>query len=367
MTSQKEIEQLRQLLREQSEEAAANELILRRAQKRELSLLEADSLVELFDRMTNGLKESFGIPAVSLVMCDPHHEVRHLVTSLNHQPVPPDVLLVDRLEFLPGVYNQLSEPRLGPFQENQRLLFPFAEDIASSAILPLAREKFVIGSINLGSRDAERFKPDHATDIMAHLGVIASFSLENAVNRARLRLSGLTDPLTDWHNRRYLEVRLKEEIARAQRNGYSISCLMIDIDHFKRVNDSLGHLAGDEVLREVSRRIATQVRESDVAARFGGEEFVVILPDTPERNARNLAERVRRVVRATPILAEQGQALTITVSAGVASIRPKPRVDPLRQGNALIEAADSAMYRAKKTGRDRVLTAETVPIANEID
>ncbi|MDH3767448.1 MAG: sensor domain-containing diguanylate cyclase [Gammaproteobacteria bacterium] len=246
-------------------------------------------------------------------------------------------------------------------------MFPACTGIASIAILPLVREKFLMGSINLGSGDPQRFTPDHATDILEHLGVIASFALENAVNRARLRRSGLTDPLTNWHNRRYLEVRLTEEIARAQRSGYTVSCLMIDVDHFKQVNDSLGHLAGDEVLQEVSRRVATQVRGSDVAARFGGEEFIVVLPDTEQRFARNLAERVRRVVRATPILADEGCALTITVSVGVAATRPRRHSEPKAQGRALLEAADWAMYRAKKTGRDRVITAQSVPIANEID
>ena len=338
-----------------------------RAQKRELSLSDADSIVELFERLTTGLGDSFGIPACTVVLCDPEHEVRHLISEAKDQPVPPGVLLVDRLDDLPGTYQALNKPWLGPFNDSHRRLFAAGHDIASVAILPLARDRHLMGSINLGSGDPQRFTADHATDILAHLGSIASFAIENAVNRARLRLNGLTDALTGWHNRRYLEVRLTEEMARAQRGRESISCLMIDVDHFKRVNDDLGHLAGDEVLREVAHRIMSQVRDSDVAARFGGEEFVVLLPNTEERLARNLAERIRLVVRSTPIRADQNKALTMTVSVGVAATRARRYDDATVQGKLLVEAADAAMYRAKQAGRDKVLTAKSVPATNAID
>ncbi|MDH3588909.1 MAG: sensor domain-containing diguanylate cyclase [Gammaproteobacteria bacterium] len=364
--SDKETKALRQRLATQGAEATANELIFKRAHERQLSILEADSLLSLFEYLTTGLANSYGIPACTLVLCDPEHEIRHLLSALHDTSVPPGVLLVHRLSVFPQLYDSLQKPWLGPFNNAHRPVLP-GGDIKSVAILPLAREHCLIGSINLGATDPQRFTADYATDILEHLGSIASFALENAVNRARLRLSGLTDALTGWHNRRYLEVRLTEEIARAQRSGQWISCLMIDIDRFKQVNDTYGHLAGDEVLREVALRIATQVRGSDVAARFGGEEFVVLLPDTEDRLARNLAERVRRVVRATPILIEADRALTITVSAGVAAARPQRHGDASAQGKALLEAADSAMYRAKKTGRDRVLSARSVSIANEID
>lgn len=366
-TSEKEAEALRRRLTEQAAEATANELILKRAQKRELTLLDADSLVDLFERLTTGLGDSFGIAACTVVLCDPQHELRHLMASAVGQTVPLDVILVDRLLQISNLYAHLEKPSLGPMTAAHRALFPRGHDISSVAILPLARDMRLMGSINIGSGDPQRFTSLHATDIMAHLGSIASFAIENAVNRTRLRLNGVTDALTGWHNRRYLDVRLTEEMARAQRGSATIACLMIDIDHFKMVNDKLGHLAGDEVLKEVSRRIVTQVRNSDVAARFGGEEFVVLLPETDERLARNLAERIRLVVRSTPILVDSDQALTMTVSIGVAAVRPR-RHDRLGiSGRALIEAADAALYRAKSAGRDKVLSAGSVPIANEIN
>src|SRR5208282_6616344 len=96
--------------------------------------------------------------------------------------------------------------------------------------------------------------------------------IENAVNRARLLRAGITDFLTGWHNRRYLQQRLKEELARAQRRAGSIACLMIDVDHFKGINDGYGHLAGDKALKEIAARVEEQIRSMDTAARFGGDE-----------------------------------------------------------------------------------------------
>ncbi|NND60777.1 MAG: sensor domain-containing diguanylate cyclase [Gammaproteobacteria bacterium] len=367
MTTDRETGRLQAQLRKLRAEANNNEQILRRAQRRELALLEADSLVELFNRLTVGLQDSFGVPEATVLLVDPDHEVRHLVAALSTDPLPTGVMLVDRLDRHAGVLRGLRQAWLGPFESRHGRLFRRSDRLASVAILPLARDKRLMGSINLGSSDRRRFSPDHATDFLDHLGAIASFSLENAVNRARLRRSGFTDMLTGWHNRRYLEVRMDEELSRAQRQSTSVSCLMIDIDHFKPVNDNYGHLAGDEVLHEVATRIATQVRVSDVAARFGGEEFVVVMPGTDSRQAAALAERIRESVSATPIAADREHAISVTVSIGVAVIEPGRQHDLETQGRALIDTADEAMYEAKRSGRDRVVVAQPVSIPNEID
>ncbi len=358
---------LRSQLKKLHTEANVNELKLRRAQQRELSLLEAESLIELFKRCTTGLCDSFGIPEATLVLWDPEHEVRHLVTALSADPLPVAVQLVDNLERVSPVYRSLRGAWLGPFESRHARLFQRSDRLSSVAILPIVRDRHLVGSLNLGSGDRTRFTQGHATDFLDHLGVIASFCLENAVNRARLRLSGFTDVLTGWHNRRYLEVRMHEEVSRMQRNGEPLGCLMIDIDRFKQVNDKFGHLAGDEVLRQVATRVASQVRTSDVAARFGGEEFVVLLPATDEQLALNLAERIRQAVGSTPIRIDDEHALTITVSIGVAARQPDVEAEAEAEGKRLIDAADEAMYRAKNAGRDRVVTACSVPILNEID
>ena len=222
-------------------------------------------------------------------------------------------------------------------------------------MIPLIYKETLLGSINFGSAEADRFTKDHATDFLVHLGVIASFALENTVNRARLLRSGFTDVLTGWNNRRYLQVRLGEELARAKREESALTCLMIDIDHFKRINDDHGHAAGDEVLREIAHCIESQVRVSDVAARYGGEEFVVLLPDTDAEAGRRLAERIRIAVSADPFDLGNGQSKTITASIGVASAIPqRDDVDLKLLGESLLARADVALYAAKSDGRDRV-------------
>jgi diguanylate cyclase (GGDEF)-like protein len=223
------------------------------------------------------------------------------------------------------------------------------------AMIPLIHKRALLGSINFGSADESRFTRDHATDFFSHLGSIASFALENAVNRARLLRSGFTDVLTGWSNRRYLQVRLVEELARTRRDGETLVCLMLDIDRFKNVNDTYGHAAGDAALRELAQRIETQVRVSDIAARFGGEEFVVLLPGTEIESGTLLAERIRKAVSATPIDIGGGNNITITVSIGVASVAPGQDVDDLKtSGESLLARADVALYSAKSAGRDQV-------------
>ena len=132
--------------------------------------------------------------------------------------------------------------------------------------------------------------------------------------------SGLTDFLTGWHNRRYLNARLKEELARAQRQGSGLTCLLIDLDRFKQINDQHGHLVGDMALREAAQRVDAQIRGSDAAARFGGDEFVVLAPGITAEQAAALAERIRVAVSETPLVVSPDVQLAMTVSIGVACV-----------------------------------------------
>lgn len=223
-------------------------------------------------------------------------------------------------------------------------------------MIPLSHRGKLLGSINLCSHDPMRFTHVHASDFLAHMGVIASFCIENVVNRARLLRSGFTDVLTGWHNRRYLTVRIGEELARARRDRNRLVCLMLDVDHFKQINDTWGHAAGDVVLQELAQRIESQVRASDVAARYGGEEFVVLLPGTDVESASKLAERIRMEIAASPMSLPGGEEVIITASIGIAEVSPRPDDKDLKTlGDSLIARADVALYAAKSAGRDRVV------------
>ncbi len=346
-----------------SDEYQRNMSILRRSQERELSLLNAEDLASLFRKMTEGLRSSYALDKVTVVLKDPDHDVRHLLVAGGAgSDALPDLQLVEALAGLAPQYIALRRPWLGSFKASDHsLLFPGTSNIESMAMIPLRHKGELLGSINFGSSDASRFTREHATDFFAHLGAIASFALENVVNRARLLRSGFTDVLTGWNNRRYLQVRLVEELARARRDAGSLVCLMLDIDHFKDVNDTYGHAAGDTVLRELAQRIESQVRVSDVAARYGGEEFVVLLPGTEIESGTLLAERIRKAVSAKPIEIGNDDSITITASIGIASITPERDVDDLKTaGESLIARADVALYSAKSSGRDQVATENAV-------
>lgn len=350
---------LRKQLRLLKREAAANEQKWQRTLERERELLRAGTLAELLDRVTRGLEASYGLDAVKLVLVDPDHEIRHLLQGAG-----------SRLDGFPGVVFVDDPGELVPTLAAGRLpwlgryaravhgrLFPPALGLRSLALLPLGPDAGVAGLLGFGSVDPERFNHRLRADFLQHLATVVAVCIENACNRARILRSGLADFLTGWHNRRYLEARLVEEIAHAERTGTSVACLMIDVDHFKQLNDSCGHAGGDEALREVTRRIGRQVRASDTAARFGGDELALVLPEAGAEDAVRLAERIRADL-APPVAVGDGRLWPVTLSIGAAAIRPRrgdPAIRDLAAG--LLAAADRALYAAKAGGRDRVALA----------
>jgi two-component system, cell cycle response regulator len=161
----------------------------------------------------------------------------------------------------------------------------------------------------------------------------------------------VTDQLTGLHNRRYMVGQLETLVRRAAMGGDEVSALLIDIDHFKKINDTFGHDIGDEVLREFALRLASNVRAIDLPCRYGGEEFTVIMPETRMADALRIAERIRKHVSASPFKVANGdEMLTVTVSVGV-SATGGPEDTP----EALLKRADEGVYEAKASGRNTVV------------
>jgi diguanylate cyclase (GGDEF)-like protein len=177
------------------------------------------------------------------------------------------------------------------------------------------------------------------------------------VHEEAQRLS-LTDPLTGLWNYRYLRESIRREVERASRFGRMLSVLALDLDRFKEVNDTWGHAAGDAVLVEFARRVRGEIREVDLAFRRGGEEFVVLLPETDARGAAIVAERLGAATRETPVPVESGGGarIRVTVSVGIA-VYP----DHASTGQQVLDAADDALYAAKAAGRDTWRLAEARP------
>lgn len=178
-----------------------------------------------------------------------------------------------------------------------------------------------------------------------------ALSLKNARSYQEMCNFADRDALTGAYNRRYFEIALSTEIARHQRYDEELSLLLLDIDHFKKINDTWGHLKGDEVLRSVAAVIMATIRQTDYCVRYGGEEFIVLLPHTSNRNAAWLAERLRRKIQ--KLAFSNGKSrFSISVSIGVASIPAGEGKD----GTSLTREADTALYQAKNEGRNRVIT-----------
>jgi len=171
----------------------------------------------------------------------------------------------------------------------------------------------------------------------------------------------LQDPLTGLYNRRHLEERLSAELAAAQRHQRLVSVLMVDVDHFKRINDDHGHMAGDEALKMVAYVLRGAIRKEDVLARFGGEEFVVVARETGLAGARALGERIRRAVERSRCQ-WQGRDLALTVSIGVTVSLGLTEYKPGETDRDMIGSADQALYLAKQAGRNRVIA---IPVQSQ--
>lgn len=221
--------------------------------------------------------------------------------------------------------------------------------------VPLRSEGRSIGCLMVEQRDKGYFSKGDLS-FLSLLGQEISLAIERARLYTRMEQMSITDPLTKLSNRRYFDSRLTEEIARAKRHQRTLCVIMLDIDHFKHVNDTYGHPMGDTVLKGVAQLIRKHARSTDLPARYGGEEFILVCTDTTREDAVVLAERLRQTMEEAEFVGEgenQGLVLHITVSLGVAAF-PEDAQEP----NDLVERADEALYQAKKSGRNRVCVYE---------
>jgi diguanylate cyclase (GGDEF)-like protein len=189
--------------------------------------------------------------------------------------------------------------------------------------------------------------------------LVSYLSLRTALSLQRIALleqESITDPLTGMFNRRHLDRRLEREAERARRYAYPLSILLIDIDHFKKINDEHGHQLGDFVLKNLAQILFESVRRTDIVARYGGEEIMIVTPHAGEVEALDMAERIRILVQEAEVAyvrSKSGrQSIRITISIGVATLD-----ENTASTNALIELADTALYQAKNEGRNRVIQA----------
>ena len=225
-----------------------------------------------------------------------------------------------------------------------------------TGIFPLIEENKVLGCIVTKSTDGKLTSKE--LEYIQQLVNQTATTINRANIYGEILKHATLDALTGFYNRRQLEERIKQEVSSAVRQKTPLCAIMTDIDHFKQVNDTYGHAVGDEVLRTVAKTIRTQLREYDIAGRYGGEEFAILLPFTRLEEAKMVAERLRssvekRIVDISRINAEaETKSINVTISLGVYEFNPRDK------DGDLLKKADKALYTAKETGRNRVVISE---------
>jgi len=344
--------------------AQKNEETLKRFQDLEMRLLSLNSLRELIEHINDDAQLVFNLESLSLVLGDENEEIKQFLTE--------DGFRFD--EYLSVILlsnTTLFKDKLGL---SQRILLGDAADVLPQefwpdnkktpktvAVIPLVRRAVYLGCMVFGSNDEARFQVDMATYFLQRLGKVLSVCMENTLNHEQLRRTSLFDTLTGVNNRRFFEQRMDEEIIRSLRTGDSLSCLFIDIDFFKKVNDNFGHQVGDMALRHVAETLRSQLRSNDILARYGGEEFVAILPTASETKGVEVAERMRQSVASAYLEIANEESIDLTVSIGVSTfVVEEPGVSKPLDRAKLIEVADKALYQAKESGRNLVVSGGEV-------
>lgn len=360
MSIERDAQELHILFNDLLKDATRNDVTLKKFQAFELELMNSSSLNNLIYLL---LKESlieFGWEIATLTLVDPEYEIqRHLINSGSKFTGCPELNFVDSNEELERIYDQRLFPIFESYNDDNHNLLFTSETKKPDAIwlLPLSRYHKLTGSYNIGQKSEDHQQESSATDFLQHLAAVISVSLEISINRERLQYLGLMDPLTGVNNRRFFDQRLIEEVTSVIRANAEISCLFIDIDHFKKINDNYGHQTGDEILKEVAQIIREIVRSTDIVARYGGEEFTVLLSHKGKQKATEIAERIRETIEKRVFTVPQHGDIVVTTSIGINSLDSTEHEKDGYVNNIaalFVERADRALYQAKNNGRNRI-------------
>lgn len=321
----------------------------------EFQLLGCQQLRDVLDVLLVDAVHHFQLDDVGLILVDRDYSLAELMTSLNIGRYGNRLQLRNSEEFALTLYRGDYHVVLGGQDAlTASRLFPNLDQLGSAALMPLVRDNQLLGSLHFASRSPDRFSAEKSGDFLHHLGTICAVCLDNSVNYEHLQHQSLHDRLTQISNRMHFEQEYAKELERAERTRHPLTCLFLDIDHFKEINDQFGHQMGDACLKQVAATIKAELRKTDVLARYGGEEFVAVLGSCTLEEGQQIAERIRTSVAALKV---SGRGVVRpTVSIGVSSWHPvEDQVGDLTQlGEQLLRCADEAMYEAKRAGRNRV-------------
>ena len=310
-------------------------------EKRILSIL---NYKDLFEVLLSEIKLKFNMPYVWISLIE-KSEVMSFIEHLEGSEILKENMnVVDKITFL-----KLIGTNTTPILINDNLkafykLVPRQEryTIRSIAISPISFDGEIIGSLNQAHILPGHFKPGLDTSSLEQLAVKVSFCLSNVTAHEKLKFLAYTDPLTGLLNRRAMESALKREFSREKRYQRTLSVVFIDLDDFKSVNDIYGHDRGDELLKYVANQLFNISRDTDVVARFAGDEFIFILPETSAASTKTLMNRLKSYFISHP-LNTAGTSIPVSISFGVASTEDKSIENPAM----LLKKADEMLYKAK--------------------
>jgi diguanylate cyclase (GGDEF)-like protein len=317
------------------------------------SLLEPRKVIEL---IMGRIQELIPSEAWSMLMVDEEKQELAFELALGAKGKEVSSFRVKMGEGIAGWVAQTGKPAIvNDTARDHRFArkFDSSTQFKTRSILcaPLISRGRTIGVVEIINKLKGRFTQADL-DILLTLVEPCAIAIENAILFQRTEQLTITDDLTKLFNSRYLNVYLGREIKRCKRHGIPLSVIFLDLDGFKGINDQYGHLAGSGTLAEVGAILAEAVRESDILARYGGDEFVVVLPETPPAGALVIAERLRRAIEAHAFLQEHGLTARISASFGIASY-PDHALTP----EGLIQKADQAMYRVKERDKNGIEVA----------
>lgn len=327
-----------------------NEEIAKKFNEIEISILSILNFHDFFERLLCEISNKFSIPYIWISMIEESHLARQLKGSQEYERLRTSTVFVSRTAFLDIIQNRLT-----PFLANCQLdiyqaLMPdkMTCTMGSIAVAPITLDGEIVGSINQADIDPRRFEPGIDTSLLEQLALKVSLCLSNVTAHERLKFLAFHDPLTGLLNRGVMERILEREYERAVRYKEDLSLIFLDLDAFKSINDTAGHDVGDKALVMTAETLTRLKRDSDIVARFAGDEFVVILPSTGKTQADNYIRRVKESLDATPLVCGDHR-FNIKLSHGVASIRDTGVSD----AQTLIKAADQLLYGVKKEKKSR--------------
>jgi diguanylate cyclase (GGDEF)-like protein len=355
---EKENARLQQALKKLLTRLEDNQRINEHFQSYELKLLGSKSFPELLELLLDGAVEHFKLDAVGLILVDTDYSLKGVLDYLNLSQYGNRLQLRHSEQFAENLYSKKYAVSLGELDAlTSSRLFPNLKTPGSAALLPLVRNDYLMGSLHFGSSSKERFSEGKGADFLEFLASITAACIEAGLAREHLRYQSQVDMLTQVRNRMSFDVEFSKELERSQRNRTALTCLFVDVDHFKSINDHFGHSSGDLCLKQVAESINEQLRKTDLLARYGGEEFVVLLPNCAEEAGLMTAERIRVAIEQLGVDYLTGdQSISLTVSIGLSCWVPLDDVlvDLPRLGQRLLNGAEEAMYEAKNSGRNRV-------------